>query len=191
MDSREFKLLKVIFQEKNACSLCTKREPQTQRRSCAACNASDREAQFTAQRHKPATKMWGGDCASSERKRERERDEEKLQAADQNHTSCNNKHPRDHSDIWKHVESLGAADKRWGGGCSHLCIHISLFFSGFKAEIWFQSSESQQPHQKAVTWGLEHLIKLTMAAEITTQTRKSSFKSHFLRKEEKMNLRDI
>lgn len=73
------------------------------------------------------------------RERAREREEEKLQAADQNHTSCNNKHPRDHSDIWTHCESLGVAHKRWGGGRKHISASRSHFsFSGLKVEFWFQ-----------------------------------------------------
>lgn len=118
------------------CSLCW--NVKTRRISWKACSASDREAQFTALRHKPAEKnvRWWL-CTSIER--EREREEEKLQAADQNHTSCNNKHPRDHSDIWTHCESLGVAHKRWGGGRKHISTSRSHFsFSGLKVEFWFQ-----------------------------------------------------
>lgn len=162
------------------CSLCW--NVKTQRISWKACSASDREAQFTALRHKPAEKnvRWWL-CATIER--EREREEEKLQAADQNHTSCNNKHPRDHSDIWTHCESLGAAHKRWGGGRKHhLCIQISLFFFRAESRIlisgWVRNHDNCTKSDQSTS---KKTLKLILAAaESTTQTHTLSFESDFL-----------
>lgn len=166
------------WRKKNVCvcSLCW--NVKTRRISWKACSASDREAQFTALRHKPAEKnvRWWL-CTTIER--EREREEEKLQAADQNHTSCNNKHPRDHSDIWTHCESLGVAHKRWGGGRKHISASRSHFsFSGLKVEFWFQvefgiTTTAQKairaPQRRHWSW-----------SESTTQTHTLSFESDFL-----------
>lgn len=173
------------------CSLCW--NVKTQRISWKACSASDREAQFTALRHKPAEKhvRWWL-CTTIER--EREREEEKLQAADQNHTSCNNKHPRDHSDIWTHCESLGAAHKRWGGGRKHhLCIQISLFFFRAESRIlisgWVRNHDNCTKSDQSTS---KKTLKLILAAaESTTQTHTLSFESDFLNETHKYPQKSI